>query len=169
MPEAAFFLGRVPPWLTPPISNFRFRAQPRRNRGWHELIANEPKGTCCCTTVRLHGLLKLLQAPKLGVEHRSRHAHPLITIERIKFVGVSIRRLADDCQPVEKRDIQLAVLPAHRAPNVPRQHLAIIQRGDVADKIARNEPKPVHVQDAEGIRIGLPLRQADQASPATTN
>src|SRR3954471_1207934 len=99
------------------------------------------------------GSLQLLQAVELGVEHGSRHAHSLIAIERTEFVDMSIRLAANNCQPIEKGEIQLAVLPAHCAPNVPRQHLTVVQRGDVADEVARNEPKPVHIEDAEGTRI----------------
>src|SRR5215467_13456666 len=102
----------------------------------------------------LVGSLQLLQKIELGVEHGSWHAHPLIAIERTEFVDVSIKLAADNCQPIEKGEIQLAVLQAHCAPNVPRQHLTVVQRGDVADQVARNEPKPVHVEDAKGARIG---------------
>src|SRR3954447_26337027 len=100
------------------------------------------------------GSLQLLQAVELGVEHGSWHAHSLIAIERLEFVDMSIRLAANNCQPIEKGEIQLAVLPTHCAPNVPRQHLTVVQRGDVADEVARNEPKPVHIEDAEGTRIG---------------
>src|SRR6266436_2029867 len=100
------------------------------------------------------GSLQLLQAVELGVEHGSWHAHSLIAIERTEFVDVSIRLAANNCQPIEKSEIQLAVLPAHCAPNVPRQHLTVVQSGDVADEVARNEPKSVHVEDAEGTRVG---------------
>ena len=100
------------------------------------------------------GSLQLLQAVELGVEHGSWHAHSLIAIERTEFVDVSIRLAACNCQAIEKGETQFAVLPAHCAPNVPRQHLTVVQRGDVADEVARNEPKSVHVEDAEGTRIG---------------
>ena len=41
------------------------------------------------------------------------------------------------------------------APHVPRQHLAIVERGHVADDVAGDEPQTVHVEDGEGARIGL--------------
>jgi len=37
---------------------------------------------------------------------------------------------------------------AHCVPNVPK-HLSLVQSGGVADEVARNEPKSVHVEDAE--------------------
>ena len=70
-----------------------------------------------------------------------------------EFIDVSIRLAANNCQWIEKGEIQFAVLPAHCAPNVPRQHLMVVQSSDVADEIARNEPKSVHVEDAEGTGI----------------
>lgn len=84
----------------------------------------------------------------LRVEHGSWHAHSLIAIERTEFVDVNIRLAANNCQPIEKGKLKLAVLPAHCTPNVPWQHLTVVQRGDVADEVARNEPKSVHVENA---------------------
>src|SRR5437879_12780470 len=83
--------------------------------------------------------LQLLQAVELGVEHGSWDAYSLIAIERTEFVDVSIRLAANPCQPIEKGEIQLAVFLAHCAPNVPGPHLIVVQRGDVANKVARNE------------------------------
>ena len=43
----------------------------------------------------------------------------------------------------------------HRTPDIPRQHLVIIERGHVADDVAGDEPQSVHVEDTERARIGL--------------
>ncbi|WP_407169725.1 hypothetical protein [Bradyrhizobium sp. ORS 111] len=99
------------------------------------------------------GRLRLLHLIELGVEHGLWHLHPLIGKESIEFVGVSVRRAADHSQSIEEGEIQLAVAPAHCAPDVPRQHLAIVQRGDVANEIAGDEPKSVHVENAECARV----------------
>src|SRR3984893_512998 len=77
------------------------------------------------------GSLQLLQAVELGVEHGSWHPHSLIAIERTEFVDVSIRLAANNCQPIEKGEIQLAVSPAQCAPNVPRHERHPVGRGNV--------------------------------------
>ena len=35
----------------------------------------------------------------------------------------------------------------------------VVERGDVADDVAGDEPQPVHVEDAEGLGSALPARQ----------
>jgi hypothetical protein len=98
-----------------------------------------------------HDDLQFLQAVEPGVSYWN--AHSVIEVERTEFIDLSIRLAANNCQSIEKGEIQFAVLPAHCAPNVPRQHLTVVQSSDVADEIARNEPKSVHVEDAEGTGI----------------
>ena len=56
-------------------------------------------------------------------------------------------------EPVE-RPVDLGVRAAPCAPDIPRQHDVVVERGDVADDVAGDEPQPVHVEDAEGVGIG---------------
>ena len=43
-------------------------------------------------------------------------------------------------QPVEQGEVGRFVRPRHRRPAVPRQHLVVVERGDVADDVAGDEP-----------------------------
>jgi hypothetical protein len=77
---------------------------------------------------------------------------------------VSIRLAANNCQPIDKGESSRCP-PTHCAPNVPRQ-ISVVQRATSRTRLPA-EPKPVHVEDAEGTGSVLPPRQSDQASPAT--
>src|SRR4051794_27069723 len=74
--------------------------------------------------------LQLLHAVEHGVEYGSWNAHSFIVIERTEFIDVSIRFSANNRQSIEKSEIQFAVLPAHCTPNIPWQHLTVVQSSD---------------------------------------
>src|SRR4051812_27967779 len=99
--------------------------------------------------------LDFLRAIEHGVEYSFWYAHPLIITERAELLDVSIRLAADDSQPIEKGEIQFTIFAGHCAPDVPWQHFSVIQRSDIADDVAGNKPKSVHVEDAKGARIGI--------------
>ena len=60
-------------------------------------------------------------------------------------------------EAVDEGEIDLRVDQGHGAPVVPRQHLAVVERGHVANDVAGDEPEACHVQDPEGLRIGLAI------------
>ena len=53
-----------------------------------------------------------------------------------------------------------------QAPTVPRQQLYFVERRHIAHEIAAHKPQPVHVENAERFRVGLPAPTQSPRLPA---
>jgi hypothetical protein len=94
-----------------------------------------------------------------AVEDSRRHTQAFIAfVEGAQLSEGGIGRARDRGKPVEKRKLVVLQRLAgadHGPPDIPGQHLHIVERGDIAHKVAGNKPEPVHGENAECRRIGL--------------
>ena len=89
----------------------------------------------------------------------ARHAQPGVAlVERAQLGEGGVGRAGQRGEPVEERQLVIfrrLVGAGHGAPDVPGQHLHVVERRDVAHQVAGDKPEAAQVEDAELRRIGV--------------